>query len=620
MKKLQRGSSKTNLLSPFSAISILYTSPETRIVFLRFVVTGSLLLSAALIGYYSYTTLSKNEAHYAASQYRSIATQALSTTLGKFGRSTNGTRVFATSYTGVFPNSTSFPNVVLPGYYEIAADLMPVSNLDNIGYFAIVKPDQLPTFEPFMLNYFYTEDHIPKPLPPPAAYGIVWSMSPSGPYHDTTGTVYQYETTNPNILGVLMPVTFSDDLQPVQLGYNSHSDSLVGPTLDSVIDCVRATSSVQAAKTSCGNRLTDIVIFPPLAPPENRSYYTFIAQPVVVEEDGGSGVPYLGGVVGGTVKWDHLLSGIVPEYVSGVECVVKSSTVTLTYAIVDGVATLRGVGDLHEDGVDKYEETIDLLLASGSVSNVGYKVSYYPTKKFFSEYESNNPVNVTIALLSIMMLCALLFAAYDIAISRESLRKELVLDTKRRFVRFISHEIRTPLNTVKLGLKLLEMEMEVMPGQVSRTSVAELGALVNSSVLEWLQLTNDILGNTESAVDVLNDLLNYDKIESGTMRLDYSSVHIWDLIKKTTASFVMQAKQKNIDLQLLGLSFGGSIAEEALEELYDRLRVVGDSARLAQVMRNLLSNALKFTPDNGTVTVTGKFIVLNLLPFTGVWE
>jgi signal transduction histidine kinase len=120
-------------------------------------------------------------------------------------------------------------------------------------------------------------------------------------------------------------------------------------------------------------------------------------------------------------------------------------------------------------------------------------------------------------------------------------------------------------------------------------------------------LADDILGNSESAVDVLNDLLNYDKVEMGTLRLELSSVPIWNVIRKTTNAFMMQAKQKSVELQLVGECWIKNIAGDVVEDRnYELLRIVGDSTRIAQVLRNLLSNALKFTPEDGTVIIQGR--------------
>jgi signal transduction histidine kinase len=233
-----------------------------------------------------------------------------------------------------------------------------------------------------------------------------------------------------------------------------------------------------------------------------------------------------------------------------------------------------------------------------------YTLTFYPTTAFFNTYKTHSPLYTTIGGVGIILFCSLVFILYDVSMRRESTRKEVVLDTKRRFVRFISHEIRTPLNTVRLGLKLLEMELMGLSNQLQTAAASDLPTLVKDYVESWLQLADDVLGNSDSAVDVLNDLLNYDKIEMGTLRLEFSSVEIWSLVKKTSAAFVMQAKQKSIDVHLVSECWDAGTSGEQRRN-YDALRVVGDNMRIAQVLRNLISNALKFTPEQGLVVIKG---------------
>jgi signal transduction histidine kinase len=116
-----------------------------------------------------------------------------------------------------------------------------------------------------------------------------------------------------------------------------------------------------------------------------------------------------------------------------------------------------------------------------------------------------------------------------------------------------------------------------------------------------------VLGNGKAAVDVLNDLLNYDKIESGTLHLEFSMVAIWEVVGDTFKAFGIQAQQKSISLQLLGPVWDETTTQEDRDH-HRHLGVVGDATRIAEVLRNLLSNALKFTPDRGDVTMRGESI------------
>lgn len=113
----------------------------------------------------------------------------------------------------------------------------------------------------------------------------------------------------------------------------------------------------------------------------------------------------------------------------------------------------------------------------------------------------------------------------------------------------------------------------------------------------WINLTKDIQENGENAVEILNDVLNYDKIETGKFVLEFSRVNIVHLLRSTVAGFNIQAKNSNIALNFIIESGWHG------ENHHDVLRhgVIGDDTRLRQVVRNLVSNALKFAPEIGGV-------------------
>ena len=131
----------------------------------------------------------------------------------------------------------------------------------------------------------------------------------------------------------------------------------------------------------------------------------------------------------------------------------------------------------------------------------------------------------------------------------------------------------------------------------------------------WFQLSQEIQSNAQGAVDILNALLNYDKIEQGTLQLGLEVISMWQLLEKAVMEFKLPASHKQVNLSV---SFGaeGTDVDPTCRYLRPRdlpsairhLNVIGDSVRLTQVLRNLMSNALKFTPAEGSVHVEALYV------------
>jgi signal transduction histidine kinase len=97
-----------------------------------------------------------------------------------------------------------------------------------------------------------------------------------------------------------------------------------------------------------------------------------------------------------------------------------------------------------------------------------------------------------------------------------------MLESKKQFVRYISHEIRTPLNTVFMGIQLARKQLE-------QNNVEDAGSILH-----------DVEESCVTAVDILNDILLYDKIEDGRMELDKTDTSAHKLVKSVADLFMVQ--------------------------------------------------------------------------------
>ncbi len=141
---------------------------------------------------------------------------------------------------------------------------------------------------------------------------------------------------------------------------------------------------------------------------------------------------------------------------------------------------------------------------------------------------------------------------------------------KSEFLANISHEVRTPLNAL-MGLTRLLMDSPLNPEQKS-----------------WLDLMDS---SAHALLALLNDVLDLSRIEAGKLSIEQVRFNLHDALHEVSALYAEQARAKPLDWSL-----------EMLPGLPPQMR--GDPGRLRQVLGNLLSNALKFTPRGGRIRVT----------------
>jgi signal transduction histidine kinase len=189
------------------------------------------------------------------------------------------------------------------------------------------------------------------------------------------------------------------------------------------------------------------------------------------------------------------------------------------------------------------------------------------------------------------------------AIRRE---KEKALETKQTLVRYMGHEMRSPLNVIMSGLKLLQTD-------VSKLQSPEERAGLMDTVASMQQESDDLL-------KILNDLLLLEKMESAAFSIEEKMVPCADLLA-TVEKYGVAAREKGIDFSVqclvgqqpvetaaamveegqIDIEHGG--AEEIKEPDPTALSLCVDELKIGQVLRNLVTNAIKFTPADKSITV-----------------
>jgi PAS domain S-box-containing protein len=150
---------------------------------------------------------------------------------------------------------------------------------------------------------------------------------------------------------------------------------------------------------------------------------------------------------------------------------------------------------------------------------------------------------------------------------------ETASEQKSEFLARVSHEIRTPLNAI-IGFSDVMIE-------------ERFGPIENERYRGYLR---DINRSGVHVLDLINDLLDISKIEAGKMELTYEAVDLNQLVSETVALLQPQANAERI---IIRTSLSRAVP-----------RVVADARSIRQIILNLVSNAIKFTPANGQVIVS----------------
>jgi signal transduction histidine kinase len=152
-------------------------------------------------------------------------------------------------------------------------------------------------------------------------------------------------------------------------------------------------------------------------------------------------------------------------------------------------------------------------------------------------------------------------------------------DTKRAMVRHITHEIRTPLNTMTGCLGCLHQELH---------KLQKAGVVIPAAIFD---LVTQCAESCNEARDITSNLLSFEKIAAGLEKLELEVVPFLEYVLKAAQPFIFQARAKDVVMTVDAAGVDPSTCVKI------------DPAKMAQVLRNFFSNAVKFTPERRTISV-----------------
>lgn len=156
---------------------------------------------------------------------------------------------------------------------------------------------------------------------------------------------------------------------------------------------------------------------------------------------------------------------------------------------------------------------------------------------------------------------------------------EIANRSKSEFLANMSHELRTPLNAIIGFAEIMKMEM--------------FGA---HAVPKYQEYSHAVYDSARHLLGIINDVLDFSKLEAGRIRLVEETVAVGDLVDAVLLIVRERAAARGVHLEI----------ETPAEELRALPALFVDPLRFKQVMLNILSNAIKFTPEGGRVSVAVK--------------
>lgn len=241
----------------------------------------------------------------------------------------------------------------------------------------------------------------------------------------------------------------------------------------------------------------------------------------------------------------------------------------------DPVAEIKAMQEHHEK--EKKEKEVAMLQKDKALLKNQNELQAHKLKR-----DSQIEALLIVGLLLVAIIAAVLYNNYQF--KNKSNQQLKVLNTqlqdsqqelhlsnsmKDRLFSVIAHDLRSPLNTVSGFLNLMQLQKDAMTPE------------------EIQILTSQMIHSVKSTLDLLDNLLHWSRSQMGLMKMNIQPIDLNELVDDTFNLLLLNAQSKNIEL---------------IKQIGDDCKVMVDAHMIDIVIRNLVSNAIKFTSE-GSITV-----------------
>jgi signal transduction histidine kinase/DNA-binding NarL/FixJ family response regulator len=567
---------------------------EKRILFSRSLVFLSFALIGALLATFAFLFFSREEENSYESQYEALADDFIlkiqySMQIAHFSTASMAGMV-SVLYRGFWPY------VWVVGFDELyRQEAASLTYVYFAGLTPIVRRNQVDEFNIFSENITGT---------------LIRDYLTDQPYNESAGYFGELSSSQHNN-SLILPVINIAPAMYIPLT-NIDTFSIGALHYFDALDCVSQYEGLAADSMEKCSTLTMLVHSDNDAHVQTPTFFLFV--PVL---DEGNVVAFMSSAI----SLKNILEDLAPPDMPHVICVVQRKndiselSDIFTYEINGEGVDLLGNGDLHDPAFNYMKRTAEIWLDVKTVNSSQYQISFYPTVEFQKSHNSMIPIVTGVLFVLVTVVVMSIFFIYDKAVHAESLAREVILETKKNFVRYISHEIRTPLNTVLLGLKVLNV---VRRSEGNDRKTTDSPQVVSSSMKAIADIAAEVKTGASVAVTVLNDLLDYDRLDMSRMNIAAKPIPAVRFLQSTISTLRRQLIDNanlthitftsNLFASQNSMEEGGSVENIDLGNnnivSASHVYLLGDVYRLAQVIRHMISNSLKYVPYEGLVSVS----------------